>query len=441
MAGRDSGNDKGRNSGTSSPGNDLQTHLGTSLEAPGLGSGTSILNRFTSAFKGMTYYFLGLVKSLVFDTTCPPFGPILCETTLHDTPMPRSNSRIASNARKPARQSVSLKSLAEHLGLSQAAVSFVINRSPAAKSIPQRTQELIRAAARELNYRPNHLARSLRKQRSYTIGVVVPEISEGYAALVMSGIEDHLLHEGYFYFVVSHRHRSDLIEEYPLLLQQRAVEGLIAVDTALTEEMHVPLVAVSGHRDVPGVTNIVLNHARAAMLALEHLTKLGHRQMAFIKGQEFSSDTAVRWDSVRRAAEKLGVEIKDRLVVQLEGESSSPELGYQVSQKLLASREPFTALFAFNDISAIGAIHALREAAHRVPEDVSVVGFDDIQSAAFQNPALTTVRQPLREMGLIAAETLLQRIIAPANAPYPKEIVVEPSLIVRASTAKASSPS
>jgi LacI family transcriptional regulator len=355
--------------------------------------------------------------------------------------MPRSNSRIASNARKPARQSVSLKSLAEHLGLSQAAVSFVINRSPAAKSIPQRTQELIRVAARELNYRPNHLARSLRKQRSYTIGVVVPEISEGYAALVMSGIEDHLLQEGYFYFVVSHRHRSDLIEEYPLLLQQRAVEGLIAVDTALTEEMHVPLVAVSGHRDVHGVTNIVLNHARAAMLALEHLTKLGHWRMAFIKGQEFSSDTAVRWDSVRGAAEKLGVEIKDRLVVQLEGESSSPELGYQVAQKLLASREPFTALFAFNDISAIGAIQALREAGRRVPEDVSVVGFDDIQSAAFQNPALTTVRQPLREMGLIAAETLLQRIVAPANAPYPKEIVVEPSLIVRGSTAKVPSPS
>src|ERR1700730_19424647 len=236
--------------------------------------------------------------------------------------MPPSKSTVARKARTPARESISLKSLAEHLGLSKTAVSLVINRVPAAKSIPQRTQESIRAAARELNYRPNQLARSLRQQRSYTIGVVVPEISEGYAALVMSGIEDHLLQEGYFYFVVSHRHRSELIEEYPLLLQQRAVEGLIAVDTAFTEGVQVPLVAVSGHRDVPGVTNIVLNHSRAASLALEHLTKLGHRKMAFIKGQEFSSDTAVRWDSVCGAAEKLGIEIKDRLVVQLEGESS-----------------------------------------------------------------------------------------------------------------------
>src|SRR5690242_21876268 len=138
-------------------------------------------------------------------------------------------------ARKASGQSVSLKSLAEHLGLSQAAVSLVINRSPGAKSSPHRTHELIRQAARELNYRPNHLARSLRQQRSYTIGVVVPEISEGYAALVMSGIEDHLLQEGYFYFVVSHRHRDELIAEYPLMLQQRAVEGLIAVDTRSEE--------------------------------------------------------------------------------------------------------------------------------------------------------------------------------------------------------------
>ena len=348
--------------------------------------------------------------------------------------MPLSKSGPVTHPRKTTGHGVSLKSLAEHLGLSQAAVSLVINRSPGAKSIPHRTQELIRQAARELNYRPNHLARSLRKQRSYTIGVVVPEISEGYAALVMSGIEDHLLQEGYFYFVVSHRHRDELIEEYPLLLQQRAVEGLIAVDTAVTGAARVPLVAVSGHREVPGVTNIILDHARAAALAMEHLTKLGHHEMAFIKGQAFSSDTAIRWESVANAAKKLNVPINDRLVGQLEGESSSPELGYQVTKGLLATGEPFTALFAFNDISAIGAIRALREAGRRVPEDVSVVGFDDIQSAAFQNPGLTTVRQPLREMGMLAAETLLRRIAAPPNAPYLKEIVVQPELIIRGSS-------
>jgi DNA-binding LacI/PurR family transcriptional regulator len=170
---------------------------------------------------------------------------------------------------------------------------------------------------------------------------------------------------------------------------------------------------------------------------LEHLAKLGHQRIAFIKGQAFSSDTEIRWDSVRRTAEAMNLSVNARLVGQLEGESSSPQLGYEVTRKLLAAGTPFTALFAFNDISAIGAVHALRETGHRVPEDVSVVGFDDIQSAAFQNPALTTVRQPLREMGLIAAETLLRRINAPAKSPYPKAITVAPEFIVRASTAAA----
>ena len=349
-------------------------------------------------------------------------------------PRPKSGAATSPTPKRSPRQ-VSLKELAEHLDLSPATVSLVINRSPAAKSIPARTQERIRAAARELNYRANFVARSLRKKRSFTIGVVVPEISEGYAALVMSGIEDHLLQEGYFYFVVSHRHRRDLLQEYPRLLQARAVEGLIAVDTVCEEAVPIPVVAVSGHREVPGVTNIVLNHERAATLALDHLTRLGHRNIAFIKGQAFSSDTEFRWKAVCDAARALGVAISGRLTVQLEGDSPSPGVGYDVTRNLLARGEPFTALFAFNDISAIGAIRALREAGRRVPDDVSVVGFDDIQSAAFQNPALTTVRQPLREMGTLAAETVLRRINTGTRAPYPKVITVEPELVVRDSTA------
>jgi len=210
-----------------------------------------------------------------------------------------------------------------------------------------------------------------------------------------------------------------LILEYPRLLQQRAVEGLIAVDTTCQKGALIPVVAVSGHREVEGVTNIVLDHALAAKLAIEHLARLGHRKIAFLKGQEFSSDTEIRWESERGAAKEWvwrstngwwRSSIADRL---------RPKW-VCVTRKLLATGEAFTALFAFNDISAIGAIRALREAGRRVPEDVSVVGFDDIQSAAFQNPALTTVRQPLREMGVIAAQILLRRINAPAKTPYPK---------------------
>jgi DNA-binding LacI/PurR family transcriptional regulator len=330
--------------------------------------------------------------------------------------------------------SVSLKELAARLGLSSATVSLVINRAPGAKSIPASTQERVLAAARALNYRPNLMARSLRQKRSFTIGVVVPEVSEGYAALVLSGIEDHLLQEGFFYLVVSHRHRADLIEEYPSLLQQRAVEGIIVVDTPLVALSPVPTVAISGHRHVPGVTNIALDHNLAAHLALEHLKKLGHSRVASIKGQAFSSDTEIRWRALHRVAKRMGIALNEKLTVQLDRDSPSPDVGYAVTRNLLERSEPFSALLAWNDISAIGAIQALRDSGKRVPEDVSVIGFDDIQTAAYQNPGLTTVRQPLRQMGTIAAETLLARVNSPLQSRYPKEIIVKPELIIRGST-------
>ena len=330
---------------------------------------------------------------------------------------------------------VSLKELAEHLDLSPATVSLVINRSPVADSIPQDTKDRIFAAVKKYKYRPNFFARSLRARRSFTIGVIVPEVSDGYSASVMSGVEDYLLQEGYFYFVVSHRHRADLIDEYPRLFLQRSVDGLIAVDTPWSLSLKVPVVTVSGHNQVKGVTNVVLDHVRAAELATKHLAELGHRQIAFIKGQEFSSDTDIRWANIEKAARQFKISIHPALVGELVGDSPSPELGYEATRKLLASRQPFTALFAFNDISAMGAIRALREAKLRVPDDVSVVGFDDIQSAAYQNPALTTVRQPLREMGRIAAETLLGRIRS--SEPHPGgEIMVKPELMVRETTCR-----
>jgi LacI family transcriptional regulator len=351
----------------------------------------------------------------------------------------RAGRVLGAAAPSAAAAPVTLKALADHLGLSPATISLVVNRAPASRAIPRATQERVLAAARKFNYRANTIARSLRAQRSFTVGVLVPEISEGYAALVMSGIEDFLLQSGFLYFVASHRHRADLIKEYPRLLLDRAVEGLIAVDTPCPERLSVPVVAVSGHDATPGVTNIVLDHEQAARLALEHLTGLGHRQIAVIKGQAFSSDTATRWNAIVSTAARLGLAIDAALTVQLEGDLPSPELGYGVTRRLLERGRPFTALFAFNDISAIGAMRALRESGRRVPGDVSVVGFDDIQSAAFQLPPLTTVRQPLRRMGERAAEIVLDRIGHPKKSAHPKQITVQPELIVRGSTAAAPS--
>ncbi len=354
---------------------------------------------------------------------------------------PKKSARAAKHSRGAGNGAgcppISLKELAKRLDLSPTTLSLVLNRATGANAIPDATKKRIFAAAEGFNYRPNLMARSLRSQHTFSIGVLVPEFSDGYSATVLSGIEEILLREGYIYLVTTHRHKPALIDRNPKLLYERRVEGLIAVDTPYDQNLPLPVVSVSGHKNVPGVTNIVLNHRTAAEAALRHLVSLGHRHIAFLRGQAFSSDTEARWDAIRAAARKLSLPIHPENVAQLEGDSPSPEVGYTAAKKLVSSREPFTALFAFNDISAIGAVRAFREAGWRVPQDVSVVGFDDVSAAAYHNPALTTIRQPLWRMGVLAAETLLERIAAGKNRHAPGTVQVEAELVVRESTAPA----
>lgn len=341
--------------------------------------------------------------------------------------------RSAKDNKLP-KQPVSLKQLAAHLGLDPATVSVVLNDVPG-RSIPQKTRDRIKAAARELNYHPNLLARSLRSRQSKTIGILVPELGDGYHTQVMCGIGDYLIQAGYFYFTAHHRHKPELVEEYTRMFIGRGAQGIIAVDTLFEHSVSIPVVAVAGHRRIRGITNIALDHQRAADLALSHLHSLGHRKIAFMRGQSFSSDSDARWKGLLSVAQKLGIAIRPELVVTLDRDMSSPELGYPVVQQLLGTRKPFTALVAFNDISAIGAIRSLQDADLRVPVDVSVIGFDDIKAAGFTLPRLTTIHQPLEEFGRIAGEHLLGRIQGTVESR--QEIAVQPTLIPRESTGPA----
>jgi DNA-binding LacI/PurR family transcriptional regulator len=332
---------------------------------------------------------------------------------------------------KDANKPIGLKKLAAHLGLNPTTVSVVLNEVPG-RSIPQATRDRIKAAAKKFNYQPSLLARSLRNRRTFTIGILVPELGDGYHTQVMSGIGDHLMEAGYFYFTAHHRHRKNLIEEYGRMLLGRGAEALIAIDTALEHDFSVPVAAVAGHKPINGVTNVTLDHRFAAQLTLTHLHSLGHRNIAFIRGQSFSSDSAGRWNSIVAAAREIGITIRPELVVQLDRDISSPELGYPVVQHLLSNGLTFTALVAFNDMSAIGAIRALQDIGLSVPGDVSVIGFDDIRVAAFNNPRLTTIRQPLSNMGRIAAQCVLSQLNGTEQ--FRKQILVEPELAVREST-------
>jgi DNA-binding LacI/PurR family transcriptional regulator len=351
---------------------------------------------------------------------------------------------------------VNLKMLAEHLQLSQTTISLVLNNSPSAKSIPPETRRRVLEAAEKLNYRPNYFARSLRQSRSMSVGVLAPDLSEGYFTRVMSGVVEELTLAKYFYFTACHDWRQELMKEYPRMLVERAVDGFLLLNTPAEIDVPVPVVAISAHGSETGVTHIVLDHLKAAELAMGHLYELGHRRIAFMRGPKEIPDSEFRWEGIELASQALGLTLDTSLVTRIDsGDGTngsgtenksgswsgktghhpmSPEIGYVPMKQLLEMTRDFTAVFCFNDIAAIGAIRALSEAGLHVPTDVSVVGFDDIQSAAFCTPSLTTVRQPLNEMGKRGARILLERIANPDNTELAAEVVIEPELVIREST-------
>jgi len=341
---------------------------------------------------------------------------------------------------------VNLRMLAEHLELSQTTVSLVLNNSPSAKSIPLETRTRVIEAAERLNYRPNYFARSLRQSKSMSVGVLAPDLSEGYFTRVMSGVVQELTAAHYFFFTACHDWKQELIEKYPLMLVERAVDGFLLLNTpADSIDVPVAVVAISAHCAVKNVTNIVLDHHIAAEQALAHLVALGHRRIAFMRGPHAIPDSEFRWESIQNVAREMQLKVDPALVIRIDSAGWSmkdnyhpmaPEIGYRPMQALLDQTRDFTAIFCFNDIAAIGAIRALKDAGLTVPGHVSVVGFDDIQSAAYSTPSLTTVRQPLLEMGRRGAQTLLDRI-ANGERDFPAEIVMAPELVIRESTGPA----
>ena len=340
--------------------------------------------------------------------------------------------RAKPGTEPPPGQPISLRILGEYLNLSPATISLVLNNAPGVRSIPQETRDRVTKAAAKFDYRPSFYARSLRKRQTFSVGVLVPDLNDNYAAQVMTGVEEILIEEGYFYLIASHRRKPDLIEEYPRLLMDRSVEGFILIDTMLEHSMKLPVVAVAGHRKIEGVTNVVLDQRRAAELSLRHLYQLGHRKIAFMRGGSHSSDADERWECLMTVARELKLEVPPQSTVQIQTRDSTPEMGFGPANELIDRGTDFTALVCYNDISAIGAIRALMNHGLRVPEDVSVVGFDDILSAAYHNPSLTTIRQPLQHMGGVAARILLQRIRGQAT--FPDAVPILPELVIREST-------
>ena len=343
---------------------------------------------------------------------------------------------------------VTIRDVAKRSGFSSTTVSIVLNNAPLSRYIPAKTKKKIERAAEQLGYRPNQFARSLRSKRSHTVGVMVFDMTDPYCTLVLRGIENTLYQASYLPILTDVHNERSRFERYLEMLLDRRIEGLIVLANWLfldinllgdLEKSSIPTAMIGCELETESISSVIIDNEVGGHLALEHLHSLGHRRIAFIRGPKALTDSLPRWRGIRKCAKSFGLELDQRLIMELP-ESRDPvssfEAGHKLTEELIKQKRPFTALLAFDDMSAFGAIRALNKSGIRVPEHCSVIGFDDVATSALYTPSLTTVRQPMEAMGASAVGIVVDGI----NAMLEKREVsathrrVAPELVVREST-------
>jgi LacI family transcriptional regulator len=326
-----------------------------------------------------------------------------------------------------------IREVAESAGVSYATVSHVINNT---RLVSRETRERVLTAMEQLNYRPNALARSLRQGKTNTIGLVLPDSANPFFAEISRGIEDEAFKKGYSVFLCNTE--LDIQRElfYVDVLSKKQVDGIIFVaagdqadslDFLLRRNM--PVVMID--RDVPNVEvdAVLTDHQLGGFLATHHLIELGHKRIACIAGPSSITPSAERITGYRKAIEEAGIPYDTNLIIRGDYHAQS---GMEITHSILKMNPRPTAIFALNDLMALGALRAAAEADCSVPDDLAVVGYDDLEIARFTNPPLTTISQPKKAIGAQAINLLVDRISHKSRPP--SRLVLPPELVVRRST-------
>jgi DNA-binding LacI/PurR family transcriptional regulator len=342
-----------------------------------------------------------------------------------------------------------IRDVARESGYSASTVSIVLNSAPLSRYIPNGTKERIQATARRLGYRPNPLARSLRSQRSNIVGVMVFDILDPFCTPILHGLENSLYQANYLSLLADSHNEPQRFERYLEMLLDRRVEGLIVIANWLVTDIKVladltarqiPTVIAGRGIEIANASTVSVDNEGGAALALEHLYRLGHREIAFLRGPKTLASSGQRWKGVRNFAQSVGLRLDAKRIAELP-ESLDPNSSFdaaaQLTTELLRRSKPFTALVAYDDLTALGALRALKNKGLRVPEDCSVIGFDDVAQASLSVPSLSTVRQPMEAMGSMSVEMILEAVKA-VNQKREVSIVrrkIPAELVVRESTA------
>ena len=344
---------------------------------------------------------------------------------------------------------VTLLDIARTSGFSVSTVSIVLSQAPLSQNVAPRTRDHIREIANQLGYHPDAYARSLRRRSTQTIGILAFDLSDPFCIPIVRGVQDGLQEAGYLPLLMDAQTERKLFDTYLNMILERRAEGVIVLASWVFEETNllgdvrknnVPILIVGRDLLERGISSILVDNEEGGALAMRHLCDLGHTSIAVIRGPQEMCDSEPRWRGIAKVANERGLQLDPRLVFVLPG-LADPATGFQgghrFAKEMVASGVPFTAVLAFDDLTALGVVRGLSEAGMRVPQDCSVMGFDDVLPAEVATPAMTTVRQPLKEMGREAAERVLRAI--KSSRPVDSQAVLHmttPELVIRNSTAR-----
>ena len=338
---------------------------------------------------------------------------------------------------------VKLKDVAEKAGVSIATVSLVLNNRSKAIKISHATREKVLATANELGYSPNTYARALRTRKSNVIGILAFDILDPYCANVIRGAGE-VINANNFFVLLSDLQNDDLkLRSFIKKISRQKLSGILILASSLQIDdgiiydilqHHIPFVIIGREVANPLIPTIATDSITGAYLAVQHLIELGHREIAFILGPRNYIDSLQRFRGIKKALEEYNIPLDEELVAEERKAGWAPESGYEAMKELLKRKKRFTALFTFDDISAFGAIRAIYEVGLRVPEDISVVGFDDLSASAYYNPPLTTIGYSMSNMGMKGAEILLRLMDESTDNSKIQKILEEVRLIKRESS-------
>lgn len=346
---------------------------------------------------------------------------------------------------------VTVRDIARESGFSIGTVSIVLNNAPLSQYVSEPTKKKIKEVAQRLGYSPNQFARSLRGSRSHTVGVMVFDITDPFCTPILHGIESSLYDESYLSILADAHNEHGRFEKYLEMMLERRVEALVVVANWLVvdinllsdlERHRIPTVIVARELQHESVSSVIVDNEAGARMAIEYLHRLGHRDIAYIRGPQPLGDSVLRWNAIIEFAESVNLTINPKLVAEVPS-WFDPNHGFttarDLTMEILKKKQRFTALLAYDDVTALGAINALANAGIRVPEDCSVIGFDDVAPAALSNPPLTTIRQPMEMMGSTAVSIISDAI---RGGKEDRELAairrkLAPELVIRQSTRPA----